>query len=102
MSEFTHFSPRDPESFVVSEGKQTLIATRSSEFNYTVLYVSNNGDNPVYLGFTGPKSETGNAAVNKGITVFPKSVMIFDDPVPTGCKVWATCETGSVVLGVQQ
>ena len=102
MSEFTHFSPRDPESFTVSEGRQTCIARRFSSYNYTVLYVSNNGDVPVYLGFGAPGAEKGNAKPKYGITVFPKSVMVFDDPVPTGCSIWATCETGSAVVGVQQ
>lgn len=102
MSEFTHFSPRAPESVTVKEDTQTLVARRSSDYNYTVLYITNNGDVPVYLGFTGSKAEKGNAKPNYGITVFPKSVMVFDDPVPTGCAIWATCESGSAVLGIQQ
>lgn len=101
MSEFTHFSPRTPQSVTVKAGVQTLVAVRSTDRNYTVLYITNNGDSPVYLGFTSPGADTGNAAINSGITVFPKSTFVFDDPVPTGCSVWATAEA-DVIIGVQQ
>ena len=102
MSDFTKFAPRNPESFTVSEGKQTRIAIRSSDRVCAAMYITNNSDTPVYLGFTAPGDTKGNAAVGYGITVFPKSVMVFDDPVPAGCSIWATCEAGTAVVGVQQ
>ena len=102
MSGFTNFSPKAPESFTVKANAQTLITRRTSEGVHTVLCISNNSDVPVYLGFTAPKAEQGNAKVNHGITVFPKSVLMFDDPVPNGCAIWATCASGEAIIGVQQ
>ena len=103
MSEFTKFSPRNPEKFTVKGGQQTLISSRPSSYMYTVLYVTNNSDVPVYIGFTDDKTSNGNATVMAGITIFPKSTFVFDDPVPGGCNVWATCEKGSeAIIGVQQ
>ena len=102
MADFTKFAPRSPESFKVSAGKQTKIAMRTSDRVCAAMYITNNSDTPVYLGFTSPSDKNGNAAVGYGITIFPKSVMVFDDPVPAGCAIWATCESGTAVVGVQQ
>jgi hypothetical protein len=102
MSEFTHFAPRKPESFTVKAGSQTLLSKRESSGLFNVLYITNNSDVPVFLGFTETKDTKGNAAVNAGITVFPKSTFVFDDPVPSGCSVWATCESGEAIVGVQE
>lgn len=97
-----YFSPRSPESFAVSKGSQVCISRRSSDGMYTAIYITNNSESSnVYLGFTGPKDEKGNASVNHGITVFPKSTFVFDDPVPLGCAIWATSD-GDAVIGVQQ
>ena len=102
MSDFTYFSCRAPESVVVTD-IPVLLATRTSSELYTVLYISNNSDNPIYLGFTGPRAEVGNAEPGHGITVFPKTVMAFDDPVPNGCRIWAVCDSGkTAIVGVQQ
>lgn len=102
MSEFTHFSPRAPRSVTVAADSQTMVSKRTSDHVYTVMYITNNSDVPVYLGFTGPNDPNGNAAAKAGITVFPKSTFVFDDPVPTGCTVWATCESGEAILGIQE
>ena len=102
MSEFTHFSPRGPVSVTVKSGEQVLLSKRESSGLFNVLYITNNSDVPVFLGFTGTKDTKGNATVNAGITVFPKSTFVFDDPVPTGCSVWATCESGEAIVGIQE
>lgn len=103
MSEFTHFAPRKPEGFTVVGGQQTKLADRPSSVMCASMYITNNSDVPVYLGFTSVSAITGNAQPNYGITVFPKSVFVFDDPIPTGCAIWATCDEGSEALvGVQQ
>lgn len=101
MSEFTHFSPREPQCITVKANEQTLVVRRTTDKIYTVLYLTNNGDTPVYLGFTGTREEDGNAKEFHGITIFPKSTFVFDDPVPTGCSIWATASS-DVQLGVQQ
>lgn len=98
-----YFSPRAPESFKVLGDSQICISRRTSDKMYTVLYITNNSDNNVYLGFTGPNDTKGNAKPNHGITVFPKSTFVFDDPVPSVCAVWATCDSGKEAnIGVQQ
>ena len=98
-----YYSPREPESFTITGGSQVCISRRPSSVLYTALYVTNNGDNNVYLGFTGPADSTGNAKPNHGITVFPKSTVSFEDPILLGCAVWATCDDGKeAIIGVQQ
>lgn len=102
MSEFTHFAPRAPKGVVVEANKQTLLSSRPSSGMYNVLYITNNSEVPVFLGFTSTREDKGNAQVNAGITVFPKSTFVFDDPVPTGCSIWATCATGTANVGIQE
>ena len=98
-----YFSPRAPESIPVKGGEQALVSRRRSDTMYTALYITNNSDNNVYLGFTGSNADTGNASPNHGITIFPKTVMEFTDPIILGCAVWATCDDGKeAVIGVQQ
>ena len=98
-----YFTPRAPQSFTIVGGTQVCISQRTSDRLYIVLYITNNSNVPVYLGFTGPKDTVGNAAVNHGITVFPESTFVFDDPVPLGCSIWATCKDGdTAIVGVQQ
>lgn len=98
-----YFSPKYPRSVEVKGGTQTVLSVRNSSTLNNALYITNNGDVPVYLGFTGTNTLEGNAKINHGITVFPKSVFVFDDPIPSGCIVWATCEEGSTVtVGVQE
>lgn len=98
-----YFSPMPPESFEIVGGSQVLLSQRTSDKPYTVLYITNNSTVPVYIGFTGPKDTVGNAKVNHGITVFPESTFVFDDPVPLGCAIWATCKDGdTAIIGVQQ
>lgn len=98
-----YFSPKYPRSVEVIGGKQAILSIRNSSTLNNALYITNNGDVPVYLGFTGINALEGNAKPNHGITVFPKSVFVFDDPIPNGCTVWATCGEGStVIVGVQE
>jgi hypothetical protein len=61
MSEFTHFSPRAPRSVTVVADSQTMVSKRTSDHVYTVMYITNNSDVPVYLGFRGPNDPNGNA-----------------------------------------
>lgn len=100
MSEY--FSPRHPKSYTVKADEQVLIATRPSSMMCSAMYITNNSDVPVYLGFTGINDTEGNAKVNHGITIFPKSTVEFSDPIIAGCSVWATCESGTAILGVQE
>ena len=101
MSEY--FSPRPPESFDVKGGEQVMISKRTTSSVYTALYISNNSDNNVYLGFTGPSDTEGNAKPNHGITLFPRTLIEFTDAIISGCTIWATCDEGKeAVIGVQQ
>lgn len=98
-----YFSPKYPKSVEVIGGKQSILSIRTSSTLNNPLYITNNGDVPVYLGFTDTRTVDGNAKPNHGITVFPKSVFVFDDPIPSCCSVWATCEEGSTaVIGIQE
>ena len=98
-----YFSPKYPKSVKVTGGEQVALSVRNSSTINNPLYITNNGDAPVYLGFTDTNTLDGNAKPDHGITVFPQSVFIFDDPIPSGCTVWATCKEGSTVtVGVQE
>ena len=98
-----HFSPKEPRSYTVTGTEQVMISRRRSVTLNGALYISNNGDAPVYLGFTSPDAVAGNAKPKYGITVFPHTIHAFEDPIPNCCAVWAICDEGkTTVIGVQE
>lgn len=104
MDTVYQFSPRVPSGVTVTGGSQTKVITLSSDLPASVLFLTNNSNNvPIYIGFTPIDATTGNAAENKGITIFPETVFSFTSTaVPYGCTVWATCEQGKTAdLGIQ-
>ena len=97
------FSPKAPRSYTISGLVQVMISRRNSSSLNGALYISNNGDSPVYLGFTAPGDTVGNAKPNHGITVFPHTVCAFEDPTPNCCAIWAVCDANKTsVIGVQE
>lgn len=103
MSEIAYaFAPSDPESVVVGTS-QVKIKTMSQEAPRTVVYLSNLSKTAtVFLGFTPVGATAGNAALNKGLPIFPESTVRFDcNATPVNCDIWAIASEADTTVTIQ-